>query len=622
MRILYILIIFIFSAVNNYVFAQTNTSVPLSDSVYQILDNAELRGLCGPLPKVKPYPRKTILQILGQIESADSGRYLLSGAERETIRLIKERLQKEETGLHLAKGFYRLQTETENGTRITGEAGFGLETRLSGGIYLQDSEHGTGFVPGLDFWPLFRIAGDIGENFSYGFAIHGGAMYANRAYMGKNYLYYDGYVQEDGAAPQETIDVFTHPRAFIPYSYRGKWDGIVWEVPHINNADFLYWPKNLSIGYGTYSEIAGSLFSGVVTYRIGRMGREYGGMTHGYSMSLNAAAQPFLGFDIIISPFSWLTISSVTGILEFYSLHGEKNSSKTFQNAYSLSQIELNYKNYIYFGFGSAVVWPKRFELAYMIPLIDKHLYQMNIGDFDNTAEFANLRLQLPGIGSLWGAVFLDEINTELNIFELDRALYAFQAGVAVNIPPLPFGSITVSYTKIEPYTYSHPKTSVPWYNEDMEEAFVNHGDPLGYYLKPNSDEIKAVFHFMPHPRVTFHTQYQLIRHGAETGDSQVDGSSYYSELGKDRSVDPRYRKNFLHDGAYEWNHIVRAGAGWDVPRTLLHLFAEAGAAFSSYTNITEGSPSDGQAHPYAPSSDYPSYTALFLTVGIKLVNY
>ncbi|MDR2491245.1 MAG: hypothetical protein LBD20_07575, partial [Spirochaetaceae bacterium] len=68
--------------------------------------------------------------------------------------------------------------------------------------------------------------------------------------------------------------------------------------------------------------------------------------------------------------------------------------------------------------------------------------------------------------------------------------------------------------------------------------------------------------------------------------------------------------------------HIIRAGAGWDVPRTLMHLFAEAGFALSSYTDITEGSPNDGAAHPYAPSSDYPSYTALFLTVGIKVLNY
>jgi hypothetical protein len=53
-----------------------------------------------------------------------------------------------------------------------------------------------------------------------------------------------------------------------------------------------------------------------------------------------------------------------------------------------------------------------------------------------------------------------------------------------------------------------------------------------------------------------------------------------------------------------------------------MHLFAEAGFALSSYTDITEGSPNDGAAHPYAPSSDYPSYTALFLTVGIKVLNY
>jgi hypothetical protein len=240
----------------------------------------------------------------------------------------------------------------------------------------------------------------------------------------------------------------------------------------------------------------------------------------------------------------------------------------------------------------------------------------MNIGDFDNTGEFAQLKLQLPGIGTVWGAVFLDEINPEAHIFELDRALFAYQAGIHVNVPFLPFASVLVSYTKIEPYCYSHPMIDTPWYSRPVEEAFLNHGSPLGYYLQPNSDEIKARFSFLALPRIFVHAQYQLVRHGAETGESQVDGSSMYSELGDNRSSDPHYRKFFLHDGAYEWTHIARAGMDWEIRNTSLQFFAETGMVFSYLTDITEGGPNDGKAHPFAVTG--PHSTALFLTLGLR----
>ncbi|MDR2601555.1 MAG: hypothetical protein LBC53_03770 [Spirochaetaceae bacterium] len=600
------------------VFGQTNTSIPLNDPVYQFLEICELRGLCQPLPKVKPYTLKTILGALTQIENAD-GRFLLTQNERIIIQRARERLNNKKTGFNPQNGLYRIETNNQEGLRISAEAGVAAETTLSGGFYLKDSLFGSGFEPGLDFWLSFHVVGDIGDNFSYYIGISGGLMYANRNYLGKNFLYYDGY--EEGKK-DETKNVYTQPRAFFPYGYKAKWDGVVWEIPNINNADFLAWPVDFSIGYGTTSEIAGTFLSDSIFYRVGRLPREYGGIFHGYSLDLNAAAQPFFGVDLTISPFNWIAISSLTGVLEFYSEEGIKASAYGFQNMYTISQIELMYKNYIHFGFGSAVVWPKRFELGYILPIIDKHFYQMAIGDFDNTAEFANLKLQAPGVGAVWASLFLDEINPEPGIFQLDRALYAFQFGAVVNTPFLPFGKLELSYTKIEPYVYTHPKIETPWYSDRlMEQAFLNHGDMLGYYLKPNSDEIKAKISFAPAARLLANAQYQLIRHGAEFGDLQVDGSSGLSELGDDRSKDPHYRKFFLRDGAYEWNHIIKFGVNWEAPRTAIQIFAETGVSIQYFTAITEGKPNDGSPHPYKISKTYPSSSAIFLTAGVRVFN-
>jgi hypothetical protein len=152
-------------------------------------------------------------------------------------------------------------------------------------------------------------------------------------------------------------------------------------------------------------------------------------------------------------------------------------------------------------------------------------------------------------------------MNFEGNFFILDREMYAWQGGLEVLLPRLPFASLDLSYTKIEPYCYTHQKADVPWYAQSMEEAYTNHGYGLGYYLPPNSDEIKLQFQTMPARGTWVKAQFQMIRHGADYGDRAVDDSSYLSELaGHNRSSDLRLRKFFLHDGAYQWLHIIRGG--------------------------------------------------------------
>jgi hypothetical protein len=373
-------------------------------------------------------------------------------------------------------------------------------------------------------------------------------------------------------------------------------------------------------------EFAGTAFDDKFFYRIGRLPHEYGGMISGYSLNINGTSQPFAGVEIVASPFSWFSFSAITGALEFYALDdGSLDSARVFQNMFSLTQAELNYKNYFYVGFGSAAVWPKHFELSHLFPLYDKMLSQMSIGDYDNVAQFINIKGQYPGIFSAWASFFLDEISpgSEMN-FHLDRILYSYQAGIMFNIPHLNFGTLTFSYTKIEPYCYSHNRVATPWYEQKMLEPFVNHGVPLGYNLDPNSDEVKLVFKFMPAANINAHAQYQMIRHGADNGSSQVDGGSYYSEMPGSASVrnnTPALKKFFLEDGAYQWYHIIKAGADWKPKNMPFELFGEAGVVFSYFTNITEGSANDGHAHPYEffDTPEYPKSTGIIITLGIRL---
>jgi hypothetical protein len=199
--------------------------------------------------------------------------------------------------------------------------------------------------------------------------------------------------------------------------------------------------------------------------------------------------------------------------------------------------------------------------------------------------------------------------------------MYAWQCGLEVLLPVLSFSSLDLSYTKIEPYCYTHQKTSVPWYAGPMEEAYTNHGYGLGYYLPPNSDEIKLRFQTVPISGTLVKAQFQMIRHGADYGNRAVDGSSYLSELAEmDRSTDPRLRKFFLHDGAYQWLHIIKGGITHSPRKLPIELSVELGMVFSYWTDI-DGNPNDGSSHSYhiIDREPYSKRTGVIAGVGVRI---
>jgi hypothetical protein len=313
----------------------------------------------------------------------------------------------------------------------------------------------------------------------------------------------------------------------------------------------------------------------------------------------------------------------MTGILEYDTERGLSDNS--FHNAYSLTMLEFNYGPYFHADLGSTAVWAKRFELGYLFPDPVSFLYQGAVGDYDNVAAFLNLRGTLPGLGKLWLSFFLDEANPEADFFELDRMMYAWQAGIAAPLPVLPFASIRLSYTKIEPYCYTHTRDIMPWYGSTpMERAYVNRGAGLGSYLPPNADELLLRFEAMPVEKTQVSFQYQMIRHGADHGEAAVDGSSLLAELDPGgRSENPVLKKYFLRDGAYQWMHIVKIGAEHTfAPKAAVpvRLFAETGVVFSYYTGI-DGPANSGRPSPYhvIDTADYPKATSFIAAIGVRI---
>lgn len=613
--------------------AQSHISVPLDDPIYYVIEQAQLKGLCPVLSEAKPYSQHKIKGIINTILSAEaeSPWASLTASERSILQQTLASFEKQEGWNWLTGETYQEHT-TKSGITMTFNTGASWQSVASGSYEFL----GKDFSWGTDNWGVVFVGGDMGSTFSWNFSAGGGLMRAPRQELGTAYTFYEGFENKDIDPARKDQNkeyiAFSEPISFFPYTYQKNWDGSIFKGDNLSSSGFYEWPYGISFGYQMNGEAAVSLLDDAIYVRAGRLQREWAAGTNGSSLALNATARPFFGLEANFEPFSWLRMATLTGILEYYNMKGISISSATFQNAFAISMAEANYKNFLQFSLGSSAVFPKRFEIGYSFPLLSSFFYQNNVGDFDNLALFATLILQYPGIGKIWGSAYVDEMDlSSPEFFSQDRNMYAFQFGASASIPipKLAFSNFTLQYTKIEPYVYTHQLVKTPWYDDTwMEEAYMNNGVSLGYYLPPNSDELKLRFEssVIGGGVFRFHAQYQMVRHGAEHGSRAVDGSGLNSQLDttgrNDKEGKPELWKYFLHDGAYQWQHIFKVGGSFDMQGLAipLKLFCDLGVVYSYYTDI-DGNPNSGQRYDIHKinTAEYPTQTQFITTVGFKL---
>lgn len=599
----------LFLCVLNFSFAQSYVSVPLENNVYYIIDNALLRGLCTVPPSAKPWSENTVKQLLHEMLASSK----LSSAEYDVVNDVLAQFERN-PGFDWTSGTYYTEKALKDESKLSMEAGATWESTVSMNL-LSPFAIATYNILGV------YLSGDIGKNFSYNFTGRGEVLYIP---IEKNPIYYDS--SDPAHRPLNADrgtknDSSTYLPAFFPYSFSKVWEASIFHVGKLRS--YQPWPDTLSFGYEIISEIDASFIEDRLQFRFGRMRRDWGANGTGNNLFLNSAARPFMAVEGTAKPTDWLNFSFITGVLEFYKEKESKIDSSTFQNAFSVAMVEINYKNYFHIDGGSTTVWPKRFELGYLFPINSNFMYQNNIGDFDNLGMFFNISGQYPGVVKVWASAYLDEADLTTKPFlELDRNMYAYQVGTKVNLPWIPFGTVSLSYTKIEPYCYTHPLTKTPWYGMTvpMQQNYLNHAENLGYYLPPNSDELLLRVESMFMPGTTLYFQYQMIRHGVEYGPGRVFGSAY-SDVLNYGNVNS-YRKYFLHDGTYEWNHILKVGGSYNLKlfNIPIAVFGELGLAFVRYSGIPGGGTSTGKEN-YSFFSDdiYDSENRFIFSIGFKI---
>ncbi len=532
---------------STFLYAQQNLSVPLDDSVYDILDYIQIRNYTGKLHTSKPYTLDLILDTLNDALNHPN----MSLNEKNIINGTIERLNpksptelKEDSNLWqgiatLAPvGAYRFET-IENDIPISLEVG--VKTDLEFASNLTE--------PNLsgEFWVYPYIEGDIGNNFSYRLKAGAGIM---------------------------KIDL----SAYKPYTFYQNWMGYQYLISDPDNYSYSGVAEELAGALQLQPEFGVSFFDNRVGINFSRNQHNWG--TGNGSLVLSEHAQPFTALETYIRPADFVSLSALTGVLEYNRDSSITTSARDFQNAYTAFMGEIFIDNVAYLGLQSSAVWPKRFELGYLLPGLIPFVNQNTIGDFDNVQFGISLGANFPEYAKFYYNLFIDEINLTLDDFlHKDRSMYAYQTGLNVALPDTPFVTFNFQYTKIEPYMYTHPGAVVPWYNLGvdadgdpipMRMNYVNHGDPLGYYLQPNSDELKIIATAIPFWYLKIEAGYSLVRHGVDYGSGKVDGSNIEEPHIYD-TTDPEYvdintkTKYFLTDGTYEWIHSIGATGELDM---------------------------------------------------------
>ena len=637
MKKVFILILLFLSFFN--VYSQNHITVDITDDVYTILDMAEVQGLCSKLANSKPYTEKYIKEKL--VEIIDNLEKSNKEVDHNKINVIKAYLNKfnaPKNGFDLLNFTYRIDNNKPQ-KPISFEVNAGISSLFSGGKYTNSNYNSFGFeeVNSLNF------VGDLSKYFSYRVTGFLDISKVPLQTLGEYDIGQWWYDQDRGNEQLRRYIIKKQNNSFLPFSYKKVWDGSFYFLSDVSASGLEGWSSELGFGFGMLTDLRFSFFDDHVNFGIARINREWGAMDNGSSLVLNKQARPFAAIDYTIKLFDFLSISGLTGFLEYpnrsditenawysYEKSGDsyerlkkgKEDSYFFQNMFALAMLDVDFK-YLHFDFGSTCIFPKRFEFGYMLPTIDRVVYQNNVGDYDNLSLFANLKFRIPNVGYVWGSLYLDEINAFFtNFIEKTRAMFAYQVGSKVNIPLWSFTTLSFRYTKVEPYCYTHHGINyVPYYQQYIAENYSNNGENLGYYLPPNSDEFLIKVDTRPIPFATFGLQYQLIRHGVDWGKGSVVGSNIYSELPPvERSG---MRKYFLHDGVYEWMSIIGINASYDFKnfKVPVKVFTNIGYIYQWFTNI-DGEPGKSAAYHYYSDDEYYDKNGFVITVGIELFNY
>ena len=292
------------------------------------------------------------------------------------------------------------------------------------------------------------------------------------------------------------------PSAFLPTELKFSTDGFYMNLLERGKRLTELPDGRFFLGLEAFPEMSTNIME-VVSIRFGAVERDWGPGKG--NIALSSSARTMDGLELSITPTSWFSYSVMNASLGLGSLKevngipwpsenmDEKNGK--YSNNLSIQRLELGPIKGVKFSVWESVVWRKRFELSYLNPLCIYMFTQNSLGDYDNVLAGFDLSFTLPGFGSFYAAIAMDELNSVKRPFSCPRNILAYQAGMKFSVPLLDFSVVQLQATYIPAFFGAHYATTAKIFgNVYYTTAYVNKGQNIGYPVNPDTLELLLSF--------------------------------------------------------------------------------------------------------------------------------
>lgn len=155
-----------------------------------------------------------------------------------------------------------------------------------------------------------------------------------------------------------------------------------------------------------------------------------------------------------------------------------------------MQRLEFSFKIFK-FALHETVVYRKRFEPMYLLPIGVYWFSQNAAGDLDDLVGGFDFSFLIKNVGEIYAGLTIDEFTAKLSpkaIIKDPRNIMAFQLGFKGNSSFGSFGQFRLQYTYVPPFFGSHGTRNY-LNNQDYCAAYVNKGQTLSYPMFPDSME-------------------------------------------------------------------------------------------------------------------------------------
>lgn len=250
-------------------------------------------------------------------------------------------------------------------------------------------------------------------------------------------------------------------------------------------------------------------------------------------MSDKAPAYPFIRLDY--QPLKWLRFHYAhswlqSGIIDSARTYSKDNTVYgNVREMYVPKFMATHSFNFfpirgLSLSIGESMVYSDRLDAGYLIPVMffkayDQYASRYKISTGSNGQFFfhASSRNHLPGT-HLYGSLFIDEIRmAEMFNKDKSRNQIGFNAGASVTDLLIPYLTIGIEYTRLNPFVYQN---LIPAQN------YTSQNYNIGDWIGQNADRVTVWADYNPAPRLTTGFQFNYIRKGT---DGSVE-DQYYAE--------------------------------------------------------------------------------------------